>query len=302
MKYPVKILFLEDVFLDAELIWKEIVKSNISFEKILVQTKSDYVNALNAFKPDLIISDYSLPQFDGMSALIIKNELTPATPFILVTGSVNEEIAVELMKMGADDYLLKQNLSRLGSSIRTAIAKKEIILQKEFAEKELIESERLFSAFTEHCPVYFFFKDNKGTPVRLSHNYEKMLGRPAKDAIGKSMYELFPEELARSMIEDDIRVLKNNVPVKVVEEFNGRIFETIKFPIQMPGTPPYLAGFTQDITAQKESEEELKKNIEEMEQMIELTVGRELKMVELKKEINELLARLGEGEKYKIVE
>jgi CheY-like chemotaxis protein len=113
MKDSIRILFVEDVQADAELIWNEIKKSGIVFEKKLVDNRIDYIEALKSFEPELIISDYALPQFDGMSALLLKNETLPDIPFILVTGSINEEIAVELMKAGADDYLLKQNLSRL---------------------------------------------------------------------------------------------------------------------------------------------------------------------------------------------
>src|SRR5665811_2239552 len=98
MKEPLKILFVEDVYADAELVWHELTKSDIIFEKLLVDTKGDYLAALESFEPDLIISDYSLPQFDGLSALFLKNDLKPFTPFILVTGSINEEIAVESMK------------------------------------------------------------------------------------------------------------------------------------------------------------------------------------------------------------
>jgi PAS domain S-box-containing protein len=301
MKDPLRILFVEDSRPDAELIWHEISKDNIGFEKVLVETKEDYVNALISFNPDLIISDYSLPQFDGMQALSIKKELLPDVPFLLVTGSINEEIAVKVMKAGADDYLIKQNLSRLGSSIRETIKKRNIILEKSRVEEALVKSERIFSAFMEYSPVYFFFKDQEAKPVRLSHNFEKMLGIPAKEAIGKSMYDLFPKELAKKMIEDDLKVMQGKIPLKVVEELNGKIFETTKFPIHVNENTSYLAGFTLDITDQKNAEKALIQKIDELEKFNELTVDRELKMIELKKEINELLKRLGEKEKYKIV-
>lgn len=302
MKEPIKILFVEDVLNDAELIWAEISRNKINFDKKLVETRKDYLDAIKSFEPDLIISDYSLPQFDGMSALKLKNELAPAIAFILVTGSINEEIAVECMKAGADDYVIKQNLSRLGSAIDKALIKRDIIKSKAQIEEDLKQSEHIFSAFLEYCPVYFFFKDNEARPIRLSHNFEKLIGCPVNEAIGKTMYDLFPHDLAKSMIEDDLKVLRDKVPFKVVEELGGRIFETTKFPIQVPGMPSYLAGYTIDITERKQAEESLKQKIEELEQFNDLTVGRELKMISLKKEVNLLLERLNEKEKYKIVE
>ena len=126
-----KILFVEDVKSDAELVWREIVKNKISFEKLLVDNKKDFLEGLKSFSPDIIISDYSLPRFDGMTALQIRNEQAPHIPFILVTGSINEEVAVECMKAGADDYILKDNLSRLGPAVNNSVNKIKLLKQKE---------------------------------------------------------------------------------------------------------------------------------------------------------------------------
>ena len=118
-----KILFVEDVLSDAEFIWHEIERNNIPFSKVLVDDRDNYLEYLKDFEPDLIISDYKLPQFDGMTALLLRNEKAPMVPFILVTGSTNEEVAVECLKAGADDYILKDNLSRLGPAIINSIKK-----------------------------------------------------------------------------------------------------------------------------------------------------------------------------------
>jgi PAS domain S-box-containing protein len=302
MNNTLRILFVEDVLTDAEMIWRELKKNNIIFSKSLVETKVDFLEALESFKPQLIISDFSLPQFDGMSALKLKNEFAPEIPFILVTGSINEETAVEVMKAGADDYIIKQNLSRLVTAIEQAIKKHEIINSKALIEKKLEETESIFSAFLDYCPVYFFFKDDKARPIRLSKNFDQMVCMPVEEALGKSMYELFPHEFAKKMIEDDLKVISGNAPVKVEEEFNGQVFETTKFPIQIRPGLTYLAGFTINITEKKKSEEALNQKIDELERFNDLTVGRELKMIELKKEVNQLLNRLGGKEKYKIEE
>jgi DNA-binding NtrC family response regulator len=143
MKDSIRILFVEDVLADAEMIWNELKKSGIVFEKKLVDNRIDYFEALKSFEPELIISDYALPQFDGLAALTIKNELAPSIPFILVTGSVNEEIAVEIMKAGADDYIIKQNLSRLTQAIKSTLKKREALREKERALKQkIVELER----------------------------------------------------------------------------------------------------------------------------------------------------------------
>src|SRR5664279_1757247 len=137
MAGKLKILFVEDVKSDAELIWHEIEKSKIFFSKVLVDKEDKYIEYLKDYEPDLIISDYKLPQFNGMTALLLRNQLAPLIPFILVTGSINEEVAVECMKNGADDYILKDNLSRLGPAIVNSIKKSKLAKEKKAAEEEL---------------------------------------------------------------------------------------------------------------------------------------------------------------------
>lgn len=118
----------------------------------------------------------------------------------------------------------------------------------------LLESEEIFEQFMEHSPYFVFFKNSEMRPIRLSRNYEKMLGRPIDELLGKTMDDLFPSDLAKTMIADDLRVLHDGKPVNIEEELNGRIYTTIKFPIHIEGEPRYLAGFTLDITDQKHAE------------------------------------------------
>jgi len=260
MQGVIKILFVEDVLADAELLFRELAKSGVQFTKELVDNEKSYITALTSFFPDIIISDYSLPSFNGLDALRLKNQHYPETPFILVTGSINEETAVECMKAGADDYIIKQNLTRLVPAIKSTLEKKEIIIAKKKAEAALRESEDIFNSFMEHSPVYVFFKDKNTRPIRLSKNYEKMLGLPLENILGKTMDELFPSDLAKSMIQDDLDVINKGVPLSIIETFNDRVFETTKFPVKWLDGTNYLAGFTIDITRQKVAEEALLKS------------------------------------------
>jgi PAS domain S-box-containing protein len=176
------------------------------------------------------------------------------------------------------------------------------ITERKHIEEALNESETIFNRFMEHSPIYVFFKDENIRTVKLSKNYEKMLGRPMAELLGKTMYDLFPSELAKSMVAGDMRILNEGREITVDEEFNGRFYTTIKFPIHIDGKPRYLAGYTIDITERKESEAALRSKISEMESFLRVTVGRELAMIELKKQINDLLTQLGREEKYEIVE
>ena len=125
-------------------------------------------------------------------------------------------------------------------------------------DKVLKESEEIFRCFMEHSPIYVFFKDENMRSLRLSKNYETMLGKPVPELLNKNMSELFPSELAKNMVAADKRIMREGKAVIVEEELNGRFYSTIKFPIFIDGKPRYLAGYTIDITDRKKSGEEIK--------------------------------------------
>jgi signal transduction histidine kinase len=116
-----KILMLEDLEDDAALLDRILTKERIPFTRIRVDKKQEFIKALNEFDPDVILSDHALPQFNSIEALKIAQANKPGVPFIIVTGTVSEEFAVSCLKKGANDYILKSNLSRLPSAISHAI-------------------------------------------------------------------------------------------------------------------------------------------------------------------------------------
>ncbi len=124
--------------------------------------------------------------------------------------------------------------------------------------KRLRESGEIFARFLEHSPTYVFFKDENIRTLRLSKNYEEMLGMPVAEMIGKTMDDLFPSELAKRMVADDMKIMKEGKAITVEEEFNGRCYSTLKFPIFIEGKPRFLAGYTIDITERKRTEEALR--------------------------------------------
>ena len=130
--------------------------------------------------------------------------------------------------------------------------------------KRLRESEEIFGRFMEHSPIFVFFKDENMRALRLSRNYEAMLGMPVAEMLGRTMEELFPSELAKRMVADDMRIMKEGKATTIEEEFNGRLYSTIKFPILIEGEPRFLAGYTMDITDRNRAEEELKESGERL--------------------------------------
>ena len=158
----------------------------------------------------------------------------------------------------------------------------------------------------DNSPIYIFFKDRDIKAMHLSKNYELMLGKPLSELIGKDMFDLFPSDLAKKMIEDDKKIVEEGKMVVVDEFFNDHYYTTIKFPILQENNEPLLAGFTIDITDRKKIEQELIKLNEELEQRIKertqdlenknselermnkAFIGRELRIKELKDKIKEL--------------
>lgn len=149
-----------------------------------------------------------------------------------------------------------------GKHIITTIA--QDITKRKQTEDALKENEEIFNHFLENSPYYVFFKDKNIRTLRLSANYELLLGKPLNSILGKTMDELFPSELAKKMIEVDKEILNRRKTVVVEEEFNGRYFTTIKFPIIINDEPRYLAGFSIDITERKQAEEALHNSEENM--------------------------------------
>jgi PAS domain S-box-containing protein len=162
---------------------------------------------------------------------------------------------------GQKTFLVTDSVLKDEQGIGYALLSSSIdITERKHIEEALKTSEEIFTQFMENSPIYVFFKDENVRSLRLSRNFEKMLGKPLDDLLGKSMVELFPSELAKKMVDDDLQILMNGVKIEVEEEFDDHHFITIKFPIQIEGKPNFLAGFTIDITEQKLAEQALKES------------------------------------------
>src|SRR5258705_2673899 len=124
MEQSLKILLLEDNYTDAEIIKRLVKKAKPDCDFLLAMNKNDFLKALDEFSPDVILSDNSLPQFNATEALQIFRQQSMQVPFILVTGTVSEEFAATIMKLGADDYVLKDRMVRLPVAIDAALKQK----------------------------------------------------------------------------------------------------------------------------------------------------------------------------------
>jgi signal transduction histidine kinase len=141
MSEKVRVLIVEDVPTDAELMEFELQNAGMAFSAKRVETRASYIEALSAFLPHVILSDYSLPAFDGITALQLRLERAPDTPFIFVTGALGEEIAIGLLKQGATDYVLKGRMTRLPVAVNRALREVEERKERERVRAELERAE-----------------------------------------------------------------------------------------------------------------------------------------------------------------
>src|SRR5882724_9745872 len=117
----IRVLLTEDNAADAELVMRELKRAELRFAHRVADSEESFTDALHSFAPEVILSDLSMPGFDGVAALALAREMCPDTPFIFVSGTIGEEFAVRALKSGAVDYVMKANLVRLPAAVERAI-------------------------------------------------------------------------------------------------------------------------------------------------------------------------------------
>jgi len=162
MKSPIQIVLVEDNPNDVEILRYELTKGGLSFVLTVVDNEKNFRSALSQIYPDIIISDYSLPMFSGHLALEITKAHFPDVPFLIVSGVIGEDVAIQLIKAGCSDYLLKDKLGRLCTSIQHALNEAEELRQKTRIQLELKESEERFRILADNSPVLIWKTDAEG--------------------------------------------------------------------------------------------------------------------------------------------
>lgn len=192
----IRVLFIEDSEIDVELTVRALEQGGFNVSSQCVETGEDLKRALETSQPQVILSDFSMPRLDGVQALRLARELAPEVPFIFVSGTIGEERAIEAIRLGATDYVLKDNMRRLGTVVRRAlleVAEREHVRS---AEEERVRLVQILEATSD----YVCMSDPTGTITYLNAAGRALIGMPASADVGKQLGEIHPQ-WARELIE-----------------------------------------------------------------------------------------------------
>jgi diguanylate cyclase (GGDEF)-like protein/PAS domain S-box-containing protein len=194
MKTRVQVVIVEDIETDAELVARQLAKTNLECVFHRVQTEPHFQAALREVGPDLILSDFSLPQFDGLKALEIAARQAPDTPFIFVSGTIGEERAIEALRRGATDYVLKGNLSRLAAAVERALREAQLKIAQRRAEQQLRDNERRLRDTVETAQDWIWELDEQGRFRFCSGAVASILGCQPGELIGRDFRDYLHED------------------------------------------------------------------------------------------------------------
>jgi PAS domain S-box-containing protein len=272
-KKLLRILFIEDLPSDVDLAVLELKRENLKFEHQTVCSRKDLIKAIGEFEPDLIISDYMMPSYNGLQALKDVKKINDSIPFILYTGSINEEIAVRCLKEGADDYIIKEHLTRLPFAVKEALEQAAARSEKKIAENELISSFSLLNASLESTADGIMITDGHGGMRKWNKKFLEMWDIPMENMVNQKdesemqfIYDkiLNVEEFKKTMYE----VIHN--PEKSsfdrVEFKDGRYFERYSLPQKIDDKVVGRVWSFRNVTESVKAQIELKKLSSAVEQ------------------------------------
>ena len=264
-KDELDILIVEDVPADADAIEHELQEESIPFTARRLQTREAFLEALHGAMPDIVLSDFTLPEFDALEALRLLKRINEDVPFILVTGARSEEVAVECIRAGADDYILKASLKRLGASIRNAIQKRAAERERKQTEQALRSSEQQFRLMAENSGDLISLLDTQGRIVYANPCFQSTLGRAAEDLVDQEAASLVHPEDLHTYVE----AMEQSCSSKhgQVMEFRARhadgqwriLESSVNWIFDDMNQPQRAVVVSRDITQRKESELALRK-------------------------------------------
>ncbi|QKG79947.1 PAS domain S-box protein [Tenuifilum thalassicum] len=280
MEKHTRILIAEDLKTDLELIIRELKQHGLEFDYQTTDNEEEFVKLLTSVTPDIVLTDYMMPRFTGMKALKIVKEYDPLIPVIVVTGSMNEETAVECMKAGASDYVIKEHLKRLGPAVEHALRNSKVEKEKRDAELKLKETELRFKFIADNAnDVIYIVRFYPKTHFEyLSPSFERISGYKVEEVYKN-------HRLLLDLIHPDDRcVIENIAAKKNLNNYFITRWQTKKGSsiwVEMHSTPILndkndivaIHGIARDITKRKLAEIKLQEREQTLSNLVENLPG-----------------------------
>lgn len=190
-----RILMLEDSPFDVELIQYQLKKQDFQASYYVASDRAQFEEAIRYFDPNIVLSDNSLPDINAKEALEISRKIWPHIPFIMVSGTVNEDFATEIIRSGGDDYILKDRIKRLPLAIETAIKKRTEEKMKDAALSKLRENEEKYRTLVERVTDAFISLDKNFCYTYLNRQAAELIRRDPMELIGRNVWEVFPDAI-----------------------------------------------------------------------------------------------------------
>lgn len=295
-----RILALEDEEHDTELMARELRKAGLRFGLRRVDTKDAFISELQNSRPDLIIADYRLPSYDGLSALEHVRKACPDVPFIFLSGTIGEDFAIETLKRGATDYVLKERISRLVPAVVRAIREAEEHKKRVTAEDLLRESEEKFRGLAATALDAIIMTDGDGKVSYWNEAAGRAFGYSTDEVIGKDIHMLIaPGPLFDASRRGFLYISKTGeIPFAgKTLELSAQRKDGTEFPVEFSVSSLHLKGewyaiiILRDITERKNAEEIMRRQLESMTALREIgvAIGSSL---DLRSTLNMLLEKL----------
>jgi PAS domain S-box-containing protein len=298
-----KVLIAEDEAADAELLVHQLRKAGYLLDYTCVDSEPAFLEGLRG-APDIIFSDYSMPQFTGMRALEVLRESGLEIPLILISGTVGEETAVEAMRYGATDYFLKDRTVRLASGVERALRESQLRRERHKLDTALHQSEARLRSIIDTTPECIKVIAGDGSVLEMNRAGLTMLEVDSLAELqSRPLFEYIAPEYRTALQGLCQRVLQG-ATARLEFEIVGlagtrRYVETHASPLRdQDGNVHTMLAITRDLTERRHSELQIQQQLEELRRWRTATLGREDRVLALKREVNELLIAAGQSERY----
>jgi two-component system, NarL family, sensor histidine kinase UhpB len=277
MTRPLRVLLVEDSENDAALLELALQRTGFSTQCERVETGEGLAAALERPEWDVVIADYVMPQFDGLSALALVKEKGLDLPFIIVSGHITDDTAVAAMKAGAHDYVMKDNLTRLGPAVERELRDAEVRRARKLTEKKLWEEHAFRSAIENSIPSGIVVLNLDGKLTYVNPAFCEMVGWNEAELIGtKAPFSYWPEDEVEAITSAMARVIEGVVPTDGFElrfrRSSGERFDVLVLVTALRDSFDNVSGWLSsitDITQRKKAESELRRSHEELERRVQ---------------------------------